>query len=336
MAECETACLVEDPETKKRRPRDHLKNLEERLSLLERQIQPGASVSEPSATPGPLHDDQDAVILSQPTPATPPSPVDGQGGLHSFNDSPLDVTTLQQEPQYLGTSSAFAFAHLLDSSLRRPPEQEIAVATTSSTQNQSKLPPGFLPDHTLACTYRDAFFENIHPQYPFLHEPTFRKDEKMLFAINPELRINPVHAVPMFFANMVCRRIIIKRVNLLINSPFSIDLRHWCTSCSRSSVTGRGISFLFFRSCQSESLIITKRLYTSARSYCQVLSHNNLATIQALLAYAVYSQRSLKGPPLWCVGTKRYQCHSLPDAVQESRWASTTPMYRIRLPPPNQ
>jgi hypothetical protein len=49
----------------------------------------------------------------------------------------------------------------------------------------------------------NAYFENIHPKYPFLHEPTFRRSERSLIGpieLVEDLSFDPVAT---FFVYMV-------------------------------------------------------------------------------------------------------------------------------------
>ncbi|KAJ5240899.1 uncharacterized protein N7469_002490 [Penicillium citrinum] len=110
----------------------------------------------------------------------------------------------------------------------------------------------------------NAYFENIHPQYPFLHEPTFRHYEVLLLNSSTEFN-DPIQAsIPLFFLNMV----------------YAIGAR---------IVPGY------------ENL--SEQLYSSAQLYPEVLSVDNVEAIQAILCYAIYSLRSPKGPSLWQVMT---------------------------------
>lgn len=118
----------------------------------------------------------------------------------------LDVKSSQTEPQYLGPSSAFAFARLINSSLRTAIAQNPATQYINATNRVQSTPmPCLLPDYNVAVTLSNAYFENIHPQYPFLHEPTFREYEAKL--LKPSLEITNIshYSVPLFFLNMVCQ-----------------------------------------------------------------------------------------------------------------------------------
>ena len=117
----------------------------------------------------------------------------------------LDVQPTQIEPQYLGSSSAFAFSHLINPSLR--------CAITPKISQQEGLgqieispTPCPLPEYATALTLSNAYFENIHPQYPFLHEPTFRRYEQSIMGVPSDtgnLSMPITSTAPLFFINMV-------------------------------------------------------------------------------------------------------------------------------------
>ena len=69
------------------------------------------------------------------------------------------------------------------------------------------LTPCLLPDYDSCVTLSNAYFQNIHPQYPFLHEPTFRLWERKLigpFEAMDAPSFDPIH---LFFVNMVSYKI---------------------------------------------------------------------------------------------------------------------------------
>lgn len=111
------------------------------------------------------------------------------------------------EPHYLGSSSTFAFSRIINSALRQPVSSGPGfTATGPSPLLDSSTPLAYpcpLPDFDTGIILSNAYFENIHPQYPFLHEPTFRIWEIKVRepCHNSEyLNLDPV---PRFFVNMV-------------------------------------------------------------------------------------------------------------------------------------
>lgn len=135
-----------------------------------------------------------------------------QGGGPSSGDLPsrvgmLDFRTLQIEPQYLGSSSAFAFSRIISLPLNRnlPPS---AATTGSALGDQPSLTgtPCPLPDYDTAISLSNAYFKYIQPQYPFLHEPTFRTWEAKVYGASPESIHTELFGQALFFLNMVRSR----------------------------------------------------------------------------------------------------------------------------------
>ena len=197
-----TACLVEDPETKKQRPRNYVAALEERLALQER------------------HVPQDLFDTGGPSPSGPHSSHGSRKCLPAFtseadddedSDLPakvgfLDVKTTHVEPQYLGPSSAFSFAHVISPSLRGAISQRPSLWQRSPNQNNETVPmPCPFPEYNIAVKLSNAYFENIQPQYPFLHEPTFRVHEEKLLRQSSGIADAMLYPIPLFFINMVSR-----------------------------------------------------------------------------------------------------------------------------------
>lgn len=112
----------------------------------------------------------------------------------------LSLNAAGAEPYYLGSSSTFAFSRLINSSLRQVVNQS-ATATELSWPGIDAAPPiepCLLPDYDEAIRLSNAYFENIHVHYPFLHEPTFRLWENMFSG--GSMNFDPV---ALFFLNMV-------------------------------------------------------------------------------------------------------------------------------------
>ncbi|KAI8395688.1 hypothetical protein FOFC_21218 [Fusarium oxysporum] len=183
----------------------------------------------------------------------------------------LDFRTTQTEPQYLGSSSSFAFSRIINLSL----SSNLPTAPTLAhlSDRRSSPSPCLLPDYDVAVQLSDAYFKHIHPQYPFLHEPTFRTWEAMLYDSSQDFTETGFSFTPLFFLNMVY-----------------------------------AVAALLLPNTQS----LAGQLYISAQLYTDVLSKDNIESIQALLCYAMYSLRSLEGPSLWKIsGLALRQCIEL-------------------------
>ncbi|KAH7159549.1 fungal-specific transcription factor domain-containing protein [Dactylonectria estremocensis] len=248
-------CLVEDPATKRQQPRNYLEILEQRVELLEgmlRELQP-SSASESSASPNTL----------APAGNHQPSTATADEDHHDLSDLSSMVGTLSinaagAEPHYLGPSSVFAFTRFIKPSLHQ------AISSITPTQDHHNLStpePCPLPDYPTAVRLSNAYFQNIHTQYPFLHEPTFRMWETALEDPLEAMSILNFDPVPLYFLNMVYA------VGALLLPTIGYS---------------------------------PEQLYASALLYIDdILCRDNLEAIQAILCSAAYSLRSSKGTSQW-------------------------------------
>ncbi|KAH7177064.1 putative transcriptional activator protein acu-15 [Dactylonectria macrodidyma] len=239
---------------------------------------------------------------SQPTSSKIPQPTENEdkhGGLDQLASKVglLSLNAAGAEPHYLGSSSTFAFSRLINSSLR-----QVVLNNTNNDrthgQNQddaTTLPsPCLLPDPDTAVKLSDAYFQNIHTQYPFLHEPTFRAWEAMIVTGSAEFETLISNPLPLFFLNMVYA----VGALMLSNCGFSGE-----------------------------------RLYISAQMYIDhILPRENLEAIQAILCCAVYSLRSSIGTSHWKLdGLALRQCIDLGYHRTSKRFGSTTDPLRLEL-----
>ncbi|VUC37189.1 unnamed protein product, partial [Clonostachys rosea] len=256
-------CLVEDPATKRIQPRNYLETLEQRVVYLEGLL--GLKdVPESPALPnhqGNLQRDQPARDDND----------DGVSDLSSIVGT-LSINAAGAEPHYLGSSSVFAFARFIKPSLLH---HTIPFTPLDVSGQELSVPePCLLPDYQTGIKLSNAYFENIHPQYPFLHEPTFRLWEAELNNSFETFSIMDYDPVRRYFLNMV----------------YAV-----------------GALLLPEAGCSPE------QLYTSAMlSIDAILCHDNLTHIQAILCAAAYSLRSSQGTSHWkLAGQALRQCISL-------------------------
>ncbi|KAE9366043.1 hypothetical protein N431DRAFT_351537 [Stipitochalara longipes BDJ] len=95
----------------------------------------------------------------------------------------LVSVTAGQDPRYVGPSSGYSFAKLVLASAGQqqrqqdPPHRELSFQTTSPLDKDIfRIPPAKLPanmEHSIQLSA--GYWEDIHFQYPFLHQPTHTK-----------------------------------------------------------------------------------------------------------------------------------------------------------------
>lgn len=120
------------------------------------------------------------------------------------------------------------------------------------------------PTPEVADVLLRAYFDNIHPQYPFLHRPTFTVWERQCREASKSESLPEVDHVSLFFVTMV----------------YAIG----------SIVLSHGLSG------DAEDFYAMAMQYSSS-----VLNTDTLESVQALIACAVFSIRSPVGASLWMI-----------------------------------
>lgn len=209
---------MKDPATARLLPRNYLQILEDRVAFLEQnlaQYRPDLATdhlktgrSKRSTQPDGLeeinHEDidhgRDSIDDSWTSQHDSLDALASKVGLLSLNAAGA-------EPHYLGSSSTFAFSRLISSSLRqcvsidnRPAFDAISRPDQDQT---SLLQPCMLPDYDTAVKLSNAYFSNVHPQYPFLHEPTIKAWEASLIGGQYQFALDLDSPAPSFFLTMV-------------------------------------------------------------------------------------------------------------------------------------
>lgn len=122
----------------------------------------------------------------------------------------LCVNSAIGQPHYLGPSSALGLSKIIGSAMGRIRFQGPGL-TMGSMNNEflRDLPrsePTSLPSKLFGSFLSDAYFTHVHPQYPFLHQPTFLEWENdVYYAMDNAMSPDPTQ---LFFVNMVCQHMI--------------------------------------------------------------------------------------------------------------------------------
>ncbi|EXL67568.1 hypothetical protein FOPG_16317 [Fusarium oxysporum f. sp. conglutinans race 2 54008] len=251
------ACLIEDPATKRKLPRNYLETLEERVEHLESLLQQSQSQVTPSAAVTGSRE------LGHPAATSIFTPIN--------NDETDDNTDLVSkagvlslhasgaEPYYFGSSSIFSFSRVIHACVRQAvqemPHSELGLSLNDL--DPSAAAPCRLPSYEAGEALSQAYFENVHFQYPFLHEPTFRQWEGNVY----HNTTGSASSTELFFVNMA------RRMSL--------------PQTSKANANRRGIG-------DSPVCIIPQQLYASALLHIDhMLAQKNLESIQALLCCAL-------------------------------------------------
>ncbi|CAH0046509.1 unnamed protein product, partial [Clonostachys solani] len=106
-------------------------------------------------------------------------------------------------PHYFGPGSSFVFSKSVFSHFNRLRSQGPGLSLGGIWDwKMSNLPPAVpaaLPSREIGRLLSNAYFENINPQYPILHRPTFTKWEQEVMDAGDNATIPP--SVASFFVN---------------------------------------------------------------------------------------------------------------------------------------
>jgi hypothetical protein len=145
--------------------------------------------------------------------------------------------------------------------------------TESTVLNQTRASPIALPERSVVTALSKSYFDQVHPQFPFLHRPTYLEWEEGVLKAREEGKTPDPARLFFIFA--------VTAVGALT-----------------SSLSGD---------------CLPERLYASAEMLFEhVMRLNSLASIQAILSCAMYSIRSPVGVSVWTLsGLALRQCIEL-------------------------
>jgi hypothetical protein len=278
--------LVEDPATGLNRPRDYLKTLEARVAYLESLLQesrPDVALDHLNGT-----DESSEFLTStvmQDHRASAPHAqrggidflaFDGASPTNNVDEENIDdlssevallcLSAAGREPHYFGPSCAVSFSRIVSATMGLPKRR--GGSRDSMTGHERHHPNGQppvstrFPSASLAAALSQAYFKNIHPQYPFLHQPTFRDWEETCLRAYGSGNLESAGDIPLFFVLMVYA------IGSLALGPSHHDS--------------------------------AGALYAMALDHQEtVLDLDGLESIQSILCCAVYSIRSPIGVSLW-------------------------------------
>ncbi|KAL6886021.1 hypothetical protein GGI43DRAFT_277865 [Trichoderma evansii] len=212
--------------------------------------QDGLSLDHPNPTPG---------NGSTPAPSNPSAP--GQNV-----QSIRDISTVQHEqqtglaheiglvsscagadPKYIGPSSGYFFAKLVlacaQQGKRDPPPKELQQSAKSRTasllpKGGLSIPPTPLPsDMDYAVKISEAYFETIHPQYPFLHQPSYMKLIEHVYA---ELEPNPTAAFQVYLVLALGATVLSRRLKIPLSGEgfCASAMKYFDKLCIENSLKG--------------------------------------------------------------------------------------------------
>jgi hypothetical protein len=134
---------------------------------------------------------------------------DGQVDHLSSEVALLCLNAAGGEPHYFGPSSAVSFSRIVSATMGL--RGEGSPCSPRGIEESEEIPPTIrptrvprLPSPSVSANLSRAYFNNIHPQYPFLHRPTFLKWERDICDVNQSGENSAAGDIPLFFVLMVC------------------------------------------------------------------------------------------------------------------------------------
>lgn len=226
---------MEDPATGLHRPRDYIRSLETQAKFLDDRVAYLESILKETRPDLAL----DHMTTENPEAEFEASPItsggtrvresgnswagnragDGQApGADVLSDEValLCLGAAGREPQYFGPSSALSFSRIAGSVMGLPRGNRATSSQPSNLNGQSGSQKQYRPDsgfgHRLVQEFpspekmaqlSQAYFGNIHLQYPFLHRPTIRGMEKECREAQLRGELTQVEDVALFLLLMV-------------------------------------------------------------------------------------------------------------------------------------
>ncbi|KAH7123034.1 fungal-specific transcription factor domain-containing protein [Dactylonectria macrodidyma] len=261
-------CLVEDPATGLYRPRDYMQSLEARVAYLEGLLQK----TRPDVALDHLVESEQERQATEAQPSTSAAPDEA----HVEADDPADqlsadvallcLSAAGKEPHYFGPSSAVSFSRIVSAAMKLPRKvggsQNSVLMAENAAFSSARLFPISFPSPALGSTLSQAYFNNLHPQYPFLHRPTFEFWENECMKADAAGNLYAAGDIAMFFVWMV-----------YATASLALGPAHYGTAESY--------------------------YYMALEHQPAVLELDSIESIQSLLSCAVYSIRSPTGGSLW-------------------------------------
>ncbi|KAK2596260.1 hypothetical protein N8I77_013156 [Diaporthe amygdali] len=274
----------EDPGTGLHRPRDYMKSLEARVAYLEGLLQearPEVAIdhfaangeSSPSALVPQRPQAENFHSAGGPQGASPG--VGEHSDVLSSEVAFLCLSATGSEPHFFGASSAVSFSRIVSAAMGLGRSGSAASDSQPSirgagarqrgahfdTQAAHQVPIR-LPTPEMKGILTEAYFSNIHPQYPVIHRPTFRTWEDECWRAVSDGTLDRVADISLFSVLMVYA------IGSLVQGQYH------------------------YESAEKYHAMALDRVPA-------ILDLDSLESVQALLFCAVYSIRSPVGASLW-------------------------------------
>ncbi|KAK5679239.1 hypothetical protein LTS10_008054 [Elasticomyces elasticus] len=258
---------MEDPSTRRQLPPGYIETLEARIAMLEgllRDSRPEVSLDHirPDASnPSPGEFEVAPEVESDITrmyfdAATAPA-------VASNADVPemverLCISSVVGSPAYFGLSSPLTFSRVLSTTFKAlrfhgPGLTMSGIDIDNTVLGHIPRPtPAPLPVRFFGEVLEGAYFDHIHPQYPFLHRPTFRSWQDKVFAATDRGEVpQPLHLFFVYMAYYAAAEELLEQV-MSVAGLTCVQAMLCCAMYSMRSMSGASLwtlSGLALRQC---------------------------------------------------------------------------------------
>lgn len=151
------------------------------------------------------------------------------------------------DPKYIGPSSGYFFAKLVLACAQRGHRDPPLGALRQNAENRTagllpkgglSIPPAPLPsDINYAVKISEAYFETIHPQYPFLHQPSHMKLIEHVY-VEPEP--NPMAAFQVYLVLAIGATVLSRRLKIPLSGEgfCASAMKYFDKLCIENSLKG--------------------------------------------------------------------------------------------------
>jgi hypothetical protein len=132
---------------------------------------------------------------------------DDDGNDLASNVALLALSASGREPHYFGPSSALSFSRVASSALKTRKRQGASQPSIYSDVDNRPVAQSrgavLFPPPNVGHALSVAYFNHVHPQYPFLHRDTFKMREEECLQAQQAGKVGSLKEIPLFFVLMV-------------------------------------------------------------------------------------------------------------------------------------
>ena len=113
------------------------------------------------------------------------------------------------EPHFFGATFGYPFGRIFSATLKAVRQQAPGLSVTGVVDENSldrpRPAPAPLPNRTIVNMLTTAYFDQVHPQFPFLHRPSYQqREEQVLSDAESGKTPNPIDAFFVYIVSVKC------------------------------------------------------------------------------------------------------------------------------------